>query len=585
MALNHRKTSGGICKAGRILRSNVMTRQIVRAVLLVIAGAAIPVAARHVFLQTPHAGGTGVIAGVTVDQATGRPLAGVAVHLRHTSVERRTSIDRMATSDAGGRFMFRDLPKGEWWIRATLAGWRGAEEADPHPQEDQEAYPLPSPKPLGEGQRIDDLQLGLQKFSTLTGRVVDSSGAPVVGADVNAMSSIPMGGRPTLVSGPTARTDAKGVYRFTALAAGQYVLTAAVDFTRMKEINPSGEPLFVFERAPSRTLSVKWGQTLPSVNFTLRKGPGVRVSGRVTGASSFRPQAYVHLVWTDPIARADQLFVANAYLDGHGNFRMAPVPPGRYELVTYGALSASGRMLWTRHPVVVGTTDITGLGVPIRSGLRVIGRAQFEGTRRRPTAGEMANMVVALSEPDILNLGHMMPQHATVNPDGTFISADMAAGPYVLRVWGEPDGWTLRSASIGGIDAADAPIQLTSDMAGAVLTFTDRTATLRGRVAGDQGQVASMVHVLVFPANPTLWTDFGPARRLRRVTTSADGTYEFDSLPAGNYLVAAVPTVPERGWRDEALLKSLATSAARVSLVEGGVVVQPLQLTPRTFSR
>lgn len=126
------------------------------------------------------------------------------------------------------------------------------------------------------------------------------------------MSYLAVAGRQTLVSGPSATTDAKGVYRFTSLVAGEYVLTAAVDFTRMKEISAPGTAPFVFQRAPSRTVSVKWGQTAAPMNFTLRKGPAVRVTGQVTGASSFRPQAYVHLLWTDPLARADQLFVRRA---------------------------------------------------------------------------------------------------------------------------------------------------------------------------------------------------------------------------------------------------------------------------------
>lgn len=89
-----------------------------------------------------------------------------------------------------------------------------------------------------------------------------------------------------------------------------------------------------------------------------------------------------------------------------------------------------------------------------------------------------------------------------------------------------------------------------------------------------------MAHVLVFPANSSLWTDFGPARRLRKVSSGPDGTYEFDSLPAGGYLVAAASSLPRTGWRDHALLKVLAATATRVSVAEGSDLSQPLRIMP-----
>ena len=198
----------------------------------------------------------------------------------------------------------------------------------------------------------------------------------------------------------------------------------------------------------------------------------------------------------------------------------------------------------------------------------------------RLSAAEMAQIVVVLLEPGVLSSGDLMPPHATVGPDGTFASAEMAEGRYVVRVWGQPQGWTLRSAMVAGTDAADTPIHLTNDIGGAVLTFTDRAPWLRGRVVDGKGQPAAMAHVLIFPAAASLWTDFGPARRLRGVTTGKDGSYEFRALPVGDYLVAAVSSVPRGGWRDQGLLKVLATSAARVSVAEGSNLSQPLRLIP-----
>lgn len=559
----------------------MMNRRITGALLMAIASATTFASPRYEGPQVPQPAGTGIIAGVTVDQTTGRPLGGVAVELRFYWIERDTWIEPRATSDTRGRFAFRDLPQGEWSLNVRLDGWLGAPGVSEDSEED-EGFFMSSQRLLGQGQRIQDVRLGLRKYAVVTGRVIDGSGAPIALATVSAMSYRAVAGRQMLVSGPSADADANGVYRFTWLTAGEYVLTASVGFTRMKEAGtPPASDRLVYQRAPSRTVALHWGQTLAPINFTLQTAPAVRVSGQVTGASSFRTKGYVHLQWTDPLEREDHLFVAYSYLDAHGNFSMAPVPPGRYVLATYGAQADSGRMLWTRQPVVVGATDIADLEVPIEIGRRLSGRIQFDGALRRPSADELAQVSVALLEPEVLNVGDVMPPRATVRPDGTFTSAEMTSGRYVVRVWGLPEGWTLRSAMVDGIDAADAPIEMTTDVGGAVLTFTDRAARIRGRVLDGNGQPAAAAHVLIFPAIDSLWTDFGPARRLRRVITGKDGSYELQSLPAGDYLVAAVASVPRSGWRDQALLSVLAPSATRISLVEGSDLSQALRLVPR----
>jgi hypothetical protein len=565
-----------------------MNPRIANAVVLVLSCATVFAAPRHVPQASPTSA-AGVIDGMTVDQTTGRPLGGVAVRLSLRSIERQTWIERTVTSDAGGRFTITHLPPGEWSFRTSLDGWTDAQRVrDYSDGYERVSWSPDEGLPLAAGQTIRNVRLGLLKFITLTGRVVDESGAPIAGATVSAMPYRAIAGRTTAVRGPDAKTDQNGVYRLSSLAAGDYVLSASVGFGRIKEIGGrAGADLFVLQRrfhpdvtgtAPPQPVSIEWGETPPPIGFTLHKGPAVRVTGRVTGVSRFRKRSWVHLEWTEPLAREDQLFAANAYLDARGNFSMAPVPPGRYVLTTSGAEAASGRLLWTGQSVIVGATDITDLKVPVMLGRRLSGRIEFDGSLPRPSADEMARIIVVLSEPDDLGGSHMMPPHATVRPDGTFTSAEMPGGRYVIRAWGQPEGWTLRSAMVGGKDAADTPITLSHDLSGAVLTFIDRAARISGQVVDVKGEPAARAHVLIFPASPALWTDFGPARRLRRVTTDTDGTYDLRSLPAGDYLIAAVSSIPRSGWRDEALLKILAASATRVTLSEGRDLSQPLRL-------
>jgi hypothetical protein len=335
----------------------------------------------------------------------------------------------------------------------------------------------------------------------------------------------------------------------------------------------------------SRLIALGWGERRQNIDLTLRRQSAVRVTGQVTGASAFRAQSYVHLEFADPMARELSLFVANSVLDTQGHFTLAPVPPGNYVLTAYGALSASGRPMWTHQPVAVGTTEITDLRVPVRERVRLTGRVAFDGLRPRPTAGELEKIGITLLPPDVLRTGDVINTNGQVRANGGF-DAGVAGGRYLLMTYGMPEGWTLRSAMVGGRDIADVPIDLTAgDIDSAVLTFTDRTARLHGIVTDHAGKPAARVLVMAYPADESLWTDYGPARRHQLVLTAKDGTYTMPPLAAGQYYVASAVNVPSSGWRDVDVLRSLAPKATRVSLIEGADLVQDLRVLPAPIIR
>jgi len=138
-----------------------MNRRVASAAFLVATCATVFAAPPHDLLRASQSVGTGSIAGVTVDQTTGRPVGGVAVYLSFRWIERQTWIERQATSDAGGRFEFRDLPQGEAQFGVRLDGWMTAERASEHPEVDETSFFRPSPQslPLAPGQRIEDVRL------------------------------------------------------------------------------------------------------------------------------------------------------------------------------------------------------------------------------------------------------------------------------------------------------------------------------------------------------------------------------------------------------------------------------------------
>jgi hypothetical protein len=205
----------------------------------------------------------------------------------------------------------------------------------------------------------------------------------------------------------------------------------------------------------------------------------------------------------------------------------------------------------------------------------------FDG-RGRPAemASDLGATRLVLIPPDQSTFSDVAPASAMIGRDGTFTSVAMPPGKYLLAVSGQPSGWRVRSAMISGRDIADSPIDLQTDLNLATVTMTNRPASVAGKVLTRTGEPATYAIVLVFPAVRSLWTDFGLGRRLRSAVAGGDGGFSVADLPAGDYFVTAVNTVPDSGWRDEVWLTALAGLSTRVTVAED--VVRNVGLTLRT---
>jgi hypothetical protein len=242
--------------------------------------------------------------------------------------------------------------------------------------------------------------------------------------------------------------------------------------------------------------------------------------------------------------------------------------------------------LWAQVPVSVTGPDVTGLGVVLRTGSRLSGRVQFVGSRAQPTAAQLAEMSVNLQAAGgrtqaalTIDGGAFYSTRGSVDANGQFKTYQFPPGRYVVRATSPAPGWMLASATFRGRDVADAPLEVAGeDLTDILITFTDRLSELTGTVRAAQGPDAAAT-VLVFPADPAAWVDYGPiARRLRLLRPSSDGIYR-TALPAGNYLVTAIHSPVSSTWTDPEFLQKVAATATRVTIAEGAEKVQDLRST------
>jgi hypothetical protein len=144
---------------------------------------------------------SGVVSGA-LTSPDGQPVRKAQVRLLNAAARSA----RTTTSDENGRFVFTDVPAGEYTLSASKPGFLemvfGARRPGPS---------VPgTPIRLAAGQKMANLRIELRRGSVLTG----------------TMRFIYENGRRALGAGGNATTDDRGVYRIAGLMPGEYLVSA-----------------------------------------------------------------------------------------------------------------------------------------------------------------------------------------------------------------------------------------------------------------------------------------------------------------------------------------------------------------------
>jgi hypothetical protein len=315
------------------------------------------------------------------------------------------------------------------------------------------------------------------------------------------------------------------------------------------------------------------------------------VSGIATGPTGPMANLGMRLVVpADGVTSDSEFDVATVVTGGDGSFTFFGVPPGQFLLRAQkegrannpdatAMLSMMGmgrgglppgpaKSVYGQAAISVGPTDLDGIAFQLVEGVTVAGRVEFTSATGRAQPPQLTNIQIQLVPADG-RTPNRFGSGARLTANGTFETTNFGPGKYFLQIQGTPAPWQVKSATIGGRDVLDAPIELgDSNLTGVLIAVTDEQYSVSGSVTPAAGQSLADAVVYMFPADHRAWIQNGMnPRRSRQGRVNPNGSYTFNMLPPGDYVIVAIDRADDGNIQDPAYIEALSRLGTRVTVV------------------
>jgi hypothetical protein len=516
--------------------------------------------------QTParpsSASESGSIRGRVTAAATGRPVRRARVTIR-TAAETSGAPPITANTNARGEFEAVSVPPGPYFISAARAGFVTTQYGQRRPRERGLTVDVRA------GRVTDAIDIALPSGGVLSGQVSDELGEPFPGVRVDAMDMRYDAGRRQPFPAGVSTTDDLGRFRISGLQPGSYYVMAATNETwrtEKKEVYGYASTYFPGVAArEAQLIPLAAGQERNDLNFTLTVSRAARVSGRVLRPTG-EPLAggSVSLMYSYPGSVVMTSGARSVRTEPDGSFEFRDVPAAQYSLATTGSsidLSVEG-------------SDVKDLVLAQKVGSTVSGSVITDDGGEPPFPSSGVRVMLVAGGDNVLPTVY----YNAVSTDWSFKLSNLG-GPFMFRIRGIPEDWTLAAVRLNDKDITDAPWDVPmrgQELSGLQIVVTQKIGKVSGTVADSQGAPTSAATVVIFSDEPELWI---PGSRFVRTTRpGADGTFSISGLPAGSYRAIARDFIEDGEWEDRKFLEEVRAGGVRFSLSEGGSETISLKL-------